>query len=40
MGRKSLMPEREPPYFTKGNLFIIAIGFGLAFGLALLVMQP
>lgn len=30
----------EPRYFTWGNLIVIVLGFALAWGLALLVMQP
>jgi hypothetical protein len=36
-----LMPQSpEPPYFTPGNIVVTLLGFALAFGLALLVMQP
>ena len=30
----------EPTYFTLGNIVAIVLGFALALGLALLVMQP
>ena len=33
------MPD-EPRYFTLGNVLVIVVGFALAWGLALLVMQP
>jgi hypothetical protein len=35
-----MMPEREPPYVTLGNVAVILAGFAVAFWLALLVLTP